>query len=459
MTNSLLLGAGASVESGIPDAIGMTRRLLTLLRANPDLTKEAHALSFVVGGLLFDAGKRDQNPLDPAINVEDLFNAVQLLANRTRLEAAPFIGAWHSFVDELDQLEQVRPRADLMRKIYDGVAGKIVSALKADLPFYEENNIDRIVASSIGKAIEQASKGRSLGSPTTSGIGKSVSDYVRKLVGKWSSKLESPGFFSSSNVEELIDRQIRASQKKSSEGWVYQSTNQAMVRALKDVVWIDNASRTEHLKPIIDLFQSQNRLVVATLNYDNSVESICAAHGVNVNTGIEEWSESGRLNLDPGRLHLLKLHGSIDWVHDAPHRSSQSLPMDRIKKLNASEMKISDADPAVIFGSRNKLTADGPFLEFLHAFKNELESTTVLTVVGYSFRDSHINSLLASWINGEPTRRLQIVSPSFGIETMPPSEANEFLERLTSMSKSSPNRVRAVCEKAGVGLKQLFGQQ
>ena len=104
MSEMILLGAGASACAGVPGAFEMSSRMLSLLRANVRFQMHAHALSFVAGGLLFEAGRNNANPLEPAINVEDLFNAVQLLAERGSLEAAPFIGSWHPFIDELDRL-------------------------------------------------------------------------------------------------------------------------------------------------------------------------------------------------------------------------------------------------------------------------------------------------------------------------------------------------------------------
>jgi hypothetical protein len=81
------------------------------------LEKQVHALSNVVGGLLLEAGKNNVNPLAPTINVEDLFNAVQLLVERDSLEAVPFIGFWHSFIDELDKIYPSRSSGNLQRLI------------------------------------------------------------------------------------------------------------------------------------------------------------------------------------------------------------------------------------------------------------------------------------------------------------------------------------------------------
>jgi SIR2-like domain len=58
----------------------------------------------------------------------------------------------------------------------------------------------------------------------------------------------------------------------------------------------------------------------------------------------------------------------------------------------------------VIFGGRNKLTAEGPFLDLLMRFKDALMDANRLIVIGYSFRDDHINHLVLSWLRGQSER-------------------------------------------------------
>jgi hypothetical protein len=63
----------------------------------------------------------------------------------------------------------------------------------------------------------------------------------------------------------------------------------------------------------------------------------------------------------------------------------------------------------VIFGGRNKLTAEGPFLDLLIKFRNVLSQHSHLIVLGYSFRDQHINRCIVRWFDGDSSRRLTIV--------------------------------------------------
>jgi hypothetical protein len=64
---------------------------------------------------------------------------------------------------------------------------------------------------------------------------------------------------------------------------------------------------------------------------------------------------------------------------------------------------------AVIFGGRNKLTAEGPFLDLLVKFKENLDSHSHLLVIGYSFRDEHINQCIVRWLGTDVSRSITIV--------------------------------------------------
>jgi hypothetical protein len=97
----LLLGAGASREAGVPLAREMSQKILDSLSWSGH---SSHVLRFVLGGLLFQAGVNGANPLDSA-DVEELFSAVDLLAERRQLEIAPFIGTWHRTVESLDRTD------------------------------------------------------------------------------------------------------------------------------------------------------------------------------------------------------------------------------------------------------------------------------------------------------------------------------------------------------------------
>jgi len=95
-----LLGAGASREAGIPLTVEMTRDIMDVI--NNDMSRRwdgtAAAINFVCGQIIGHRSGQGVSPFD-AVDVERLFSAVSLLANRADHEAAPFVHTWHPSVD------------------------------------------------------------------------------------------------------------------------------------------------------------------------------------------------------------------------------------------------------------------------------------------------------------------------------------------------------------------------
>jgi len=53
--------------------------------------------------------------------------------------------------------------------------------------------------------------------------------------------------------------------------------------------------------------------------------------------------------------------------------------------------------PGVIFGAGNKLRPDGPYLDLYSEFRAALAEARQVVVIGYSFRDAHVNEALRRW--------------------------------------------------------------
>jgi len=385
---------------------------------------------------------------------------VQLLAERDTLEAAPFINSWHSFIDELDKIYPSRPSGSLQRLIYETVSKQILDALSQNPPAFSADKVDKALISAIQKIVEASAKNRRPSLTSSESVGRAVERYIQDLTKKWSSKLKSPRLIGQDKIEGQIKRQIEAAQAYSGQGRIFHETNELMIAALKDLVWIEDISKITYLAPLLNLLEKQGRLTIATLNYDNSVELLSESQNIECKTGISEWSASGRFQLTGTGLHLLKLHGSIDWLREDNGSDNGKLPMVTIRQLASQEVKRLDLRPAVIFGNRNKLTAEGPFLDLLRAFQDELLHSRILTVVGYSFRDPHINVYISQWLNGDAERGLRIVNgPSFSQQAGLDTNAPTYLRYLQAFASLNPNQVQIIGEYAGSGLQQLYGNR
>lgn len=441
MDEMLLLGAGASVEAGIPDAYRMSERILERFRSDPRLRKHAHVLSFAVGGLFFQAGVRNENPYS-GVNVEDLFNAIQLLAQRGTLEAAPFIGSWHHMVEEFDRANPSRLDADrLTRTIQEAVSQSFTDGVPS-LSSSEESRINKALTQTMARI----DRGQAVSGSGT--LGREIVSLLQTFATKWvdRSQRTRPRGSRSSQLDRELGKAVRRHQPQPGAGDVFHRTNSLMIEQLRDLVWIGDASRVAHLEPLLAKLKDQRRLVIATLNYDNAVEILADQHDVPCDTGLDHWSESRRFDFAGAGLKLLKLHGSIDWVkRRSPGSGARPLPHAVIERIVDPQQ--SENAPAVIFGQRNKLTAEGPFLDLIAAFRRELDTVSLLTVVGYSFRDAHVNEYITQWINEDPNRRLRVVDPGF--ETNASAYARDLQAHLR-------DRLTVIAEGAGAALATLY---
>lgn len=443
------LWCGASKEAGVPTAFDLTTEIANEFQRRPELQRYARVVSFVLGGLLFNKGIQGDNPLDSGLNVEELFNAIQLLAERSTLEAAPFVGSWHAMVEEFDKVRPSSPHADRVQEIiFKNVTGKIVDSVPTSLPSFAASDIDRKLEDQIKKSIEAAVKGRSISFSSSNGVGREVGDFVMKIMKQWIDKLKQTrpsGFEFEREFKRAIDQQPR-----SGEGKIFREVGDLMIRMLAKFVVVKDANRLAHLQPLRDLVESQPRLAIASLNYDNCVELFCESAGIPCNTGIDEWSERGIFAMEGNGIFLLKLHGSIDWQSKDGQSADRPMPHRVITRVPSVEAEKATYWPALIFGHRNKLTAEGPFLDLLRAFQGELSKADRLTVVGYSFGDVHINVYLSQWLNSSAEHKLRIINGSrFG------ERPSGYVRELLQHAKS---RVEVINATAGSGLRDLFSQ-
>jgi hypothetical protein len=99
--STVLLGAGASVEAGVPASFDMTTRLVKRIEASAPM-QYGPALNFVCGALLAYDSAQGSSPFD-SLDVERVFSAVELLSERRTLEVTPFVSSWHPAVDAWDR--------------------------------------------------------------------------------------------------------------------------------------------------------------------------------------------------------------------------------------------------------------------------------------------------------------------------------------------------------------------
>lgn len=209
---------------------------------------------------------------------------------------------------------------------------------------------------------------------------------------------------------------------------------------IEELAMIEDEKKVEYLKPILNLVEKQKRLVMATLNYDNAVELLAGDNSIPYDTGIKDWIEKGAFDFSGDGIKLLKLHGSVYWrwteditTYDVrmPHRQIRYIEhyTDRLRWTAAVET------PMVIYGQRNKLTTEGIFLDLLRQFDEELGNSDYHTVIGYSFRDEHINFYIKKFLNRDGNNVIRIVMPDFETSIV------EFVEQLRNFRIRRPAQI------------------
>lgn len=172
-------------------------------------------------------------------------------------------------------------------------------------------------------------------------------------------------------------------------------------RVVQDVSLADDAS-VGYLLPLLHAAHKESG-TLATLNYDLSIETCARNSGVPLNRFVDSWEATGILGESSDAVPLLKLHGSIDWISRGPDGL-------RIAEPGAD---LGGSRPALVYGQREKLRSEGPFLQLIERWRAELANCDRLIVGGYSFGDEHVNSIIRRWLIHRKDAQLVVIDPGF----------------------------------------------
>lgn len=189
-------------------------------------------------------------------------------------------------------------------------------------------------------------------------------------------------------------------------------------------IHFDSSVHSIFLNKITTRKLSYNRTKIFTLNYDTTFEKAAEAADIVLIDGFNFSNDNAfnnnyydydivkrkgsRINDDdnflPNIAYLYKLHGSINWIYK-----------------NNKVIKIQNPDDGfvMIMPSINKYEQSykEPYFDLMARFQTELKRPvpSTLVIIGYSFGDSHINSMIVEAIN-RTNFNIVIVSPSIPVE-------------------------------------------
>lgn len=162
---------------------------------------------------------------------------------------------------------------------------------------------------------------------------------------------------------------------------------------------------------------NDNKIDIATTNYDNSIENFCAyfpseytcIDGFEQKGGRQVWYPIKLQSLENYKqsqtpVSLLKIHGSLYWQNvGGTFVKSQSIEYSSKGDFSANTIIAPTVSP-------KEAGTKEPFKTLLELFKKRMEEADVCIVIGSSFRDSIINEPLINFVKSK--KNLIIISPS-----------------------------------------------
>lgn len=150
----------------------------------------------------------------------------------------------------------------------------------------------------------------------------------------------------------------------------------------------------------------------------------------------------------PNVVHLLKMHGSVDWNRDANGLVSRHT---------------APANPVILYpkGAKFKASFEQPYFEMMARFQSAVRTpNTGLLVVGFGFHDSHLVGPMQSALRANASLRMIAVAPSY--ETKKPvfiMEMDRLIEagdrRLTLVAGDFEALVKAIPDLTSVSEEEL----
>lgn len=162
-------------------------------------------------------------------------------------------------------------------------------------------------------------------------------------------------------------------------------------------------------------------------------------------------SKSGRLQWREEqfeKISLTKLHGSLDWMVD---KKTKKITVNSTQALIPKDSTRWDGNEFVIFGTKPRMEEAGIYRELMSSFSESLAKAEVCIVVGFSFRDQHINRIFNVALEQNHSLRLLIVSRS------PKEAAKNLIQNNKQLSKLLRNK-RVVSIRCSFGSSKALKQ-
>jgi len=168
---------------------------------------------------------------------------------------------------------------------------------------------------------------------------------------------------------------------------------------------LSRKSEPNYLALLGNFLPPKGRLRVFTLNYDCCIEDACRAAGIETTTGFDptnrQWNPS-LFETKISGINVYKLHGSLRWFgtrdESLSEKNFQYAPV--LMELSLEERQAFASNltiwphPELILGPGTKVQLDDPFRTLLHEFHESMQTVQCCVVIGYGYKDPHINTII-----------------------------------------------------------------
>ncbi|MAU84016.1 MAG: hypothetical protein CME34_19530 [Gordonia sp.] len=249
---SVLLGAGASMDGGIPTSSQLVEKVGDRL-TDPRL----HAIFDAVhaGCLMRSASARIAGGSPAWPTIEDIANTIDALIDRNMSDIAPFVASWSPMLKYMDDAEDV----------------------------------SRATSQRVARLLQEKFAEASIG----------VTDTTNENWSEWATHLVE-AIRPHSSTDALL--------RKLKNRLPHIVAELLAMPTDGDFEYLGDLFR---LAP-----EKADRLCIATLNYDLVVEAVCDSRGISYTDGLDEWGKGIPATFKGSKIALYKLHGSLSWQRD-----------------------------------------------------------------------------------------------------------------------------------------------
>jgi hypothetical protein len=165
----------------------------------------------------------------------------------------------------------------------------------------------------------------------------------------------------------------------------------------------------ESLRPFTRFLRVHSVLEVFTVIYDIVVELLCDLDNVPYSDGFQLNWQPEDFDREGVRVRLYKLHGSATW-YESPSEKDLKVPI-RFSQPIIERLSGEVAYPLMMYPAQ-KLNDSTVFLSLHTQHHRSLRNYEWVVVVGFSFRDEHINKVFQEAARDRPQLNIVLISPA-----------------------------------------------